>query len=130
MSSWSDQAKQITAITLFVEDLAAAKDFYEEVFGLPMHYGNENSAVFLFGDTTINLLEVDAAHILIAPAEVGGPEGGSRYQFTITVDDVDAVCSELAKRGVRLLNGPVNRWWGVRTASFQDPGGNIWEIAQ
>ena len=29
-----------------------------------------------------------------------------------------------------LLNGPVNRPWGVRTASFADPGGHIWEIAQ
>ena len=32
--------------------------------------------------------------------------------------------------GVDLLNGPMNRPWGVRTASFADPGGHIWEIAQ
>ena len=38
--------------------------------------------------------------------------------------------AELAGRGVELLNGPVNRPWGVRTASFADPGGHIWEIAQ
>ena len=31
---------------------------------------------------------------------------------------------------VELLNGPVDREWGVRTASFTDPDGHIWEIAQ
>jgi lactoylglutathione lyase len=28
------------------------------------------------------------------------------------------------------LNGPVDRDWGMRTASFTDPDGHIWEIAQ
>ncbi len=49
--------------------------------------------------------------------------------FTIEVDDVDAVCARLADRGVELLNGPMDRPWGIRTASFRDPGGHIWEIA-
>ncbi len=31
---------------------------------------------------------------------------------------------------VELLNGPVNREWGMRTAGFTDPDGHIWEIAQ
>lgn len=46
------------------------------------------------------------------------------------VDDADAVCADLASRGVTLLNGPMNREWGQRTASFTDPAGNIWEIAE
>jgi uncharacterized glyoxalase superfamily protein PhnB len=57
-------------------------------------------------------------------------EAGSRLQLTIEVDDVDAICAQLAARGVELLNGPMDRPWGPRTASFQDPGGHIWEIAQ
>jgi uncharacterized glyoxalase superfamily protein PhnB len=36
----------------------------------------------------------------------------------------------LGERGAELLNGPVDRPWGVRTASFRDPGGHIWEIAR
>ncbi len=51
-------------------------------------------------------------------------------QFTITVDDVDATCAELTARGVELINGPMNRPWGIRTACFADPAGNIWEIAK
>jgi uncharacterized glyoxalase superfamily protein PhnB len=45
------------------------------------------------------------------------------------VDDVDATAAELKRRGVELLNGPTDRPWGIRTASFPDPGGHIWEIA-
>ena len=41
-----------------------------------------------------------------------------RVVFTFTVDDVDAMCGELIGRGVQLLNGPMNRPWGIRTASF------------
>jgi lactoylglutathione lyase len=33
-------------------------------------------------------------------------------------------------RGVRPLAGPANREWGMRTTTFADPGGNVWEIAQ
>jgi catechol 2,3-dioxygenase-like lactoylglutathione lyase family enzyme len=119
----------ISAITLFVEDLAAAKQFYRDAFGLPIVFEDDNSAVFNFGNTVINLLKTAAARGLIEPAVVASRQVGSRLQLTITVDDVDATCAELAKRGVKLLNGPMDRPWGIRTASFQDPGGHIWEIA-
>jgi len=122
--------KGISAITLFVEDLAATKQFYRDVFGLPVHYEDDDSAVFNFGNSLINLLKTTEARELIAPAVVGDPESGSRFQLTIDVDDVDAMCAELTGRGVELLNGPMDRPWGIRTASFRDPGGHIWEIAK
>jgi catechol 2,3-dioxygenase-like lactoylglutathione lyase family enzyme len=120
---------QIDAITLFVEDLAASKEFYTTVFGLPVMFEDANSAVFDFGNAVINLLSVSAAHELIEPAPVAAREAGSRLQLTIGVADVDALCAELATRGVELLNGPIDRPWGVRTACFADPGGHVWEIA-
>ncbi|MBK8781088.1 MAG: VOC family protein [Anaerolineales bacterium] len=122
--------KGISAITLFVEDLDAAKQFYLKVFGLPLFYEDPNSAVFKFGDTLINLLKITEAGELVNPAKVASREDGSRFVFTITVDDVDAMCAELTLRGVTLLNGPMDRPWGIRTASFMDPGGHIWEIAK
>ena len=127
MDSWPNG---ISAITLFAEDLAATKRFYGEVFGLPVVFEDDDSAVFKFGTTLVNLLKATAAGELIEPAVVAPRDAGSRFQFTIDVDDVDAMCAELAKRGVELLNGPMDRPWGVRTASFVDPGGHIWEIAK
>ena len=127
MDSWP---RGIFAITLFVEDLDAAKRFYREVFGLPVHFEDDDSAVFDFGNTLVKLLKTTAAPELIEPAAVASREAGSRLQLTIQVDDVDATCADLTRRGVELLNGPIDRPWGVRTASFRDPGGHIWEIAK
>ncbi len=127
MGSWP---AGISAITLFVEDLGAARAFYGEVFALPVVYEDEHSAVFNFGNTLVNLLTTSEAPDLIAPAAVARPAAGSRCQFTVGVDDVDAMCAELIARGVTLLNGPMDRPWGIRTASFQDPAGHIWEIAK
>ena len=120
----------VGAITLSVEDLEAATQFDREVFGLPVAFEDDDSAVFNFGNTLVNLLRATAAGELIEPAAVASREVGSRLQLTIEVDDVDAMCADLVSRGVELLNGPMDRPWGVRTASFSDPGGHIWEIAK
>jgi len=127
MATW---ATDINAITLFVEDLPATKKFYLDVFDLPVVYEDDVSAVFSFGGTLVNLLQVSEAPGLIAPAPVASPGAGARFQFTINVDDVDAVCDDLRRRGVELLNGPMDRPWGIRTAAFRDPAGHIWEIAK
>jgi lactoylglutathione lyase len=127
MGSWPGG---INAITLFVEDLAATKQFYLDVFGLPVHYEDEASCVFNFGNTLINLLVATEAPELIAPGVVASRDAGARMQFTIDVDDVDAMCDQLTARGVTLLNGPMDRPWGIRTACFADPAGHIWEIAK
>ena len=100
------------------------------MFGLPVHYEDDESVVFNFGNTLVNLLAASAARDLIEPATVGAANGGPRLQLTIQVDDVDATCAQLTARGATLLNGPIDRPWGIRTASFRDPGGHVWEIAR
>jgi catechol 2,3-dioxygenase-like lactoylglutathione lyase family enzyme len=130
MNAWNDTSKTLAAITLFVEDLEKAKKFYGEVFDLSVYYEDDNSAVFKFGDTLINLLNTESADELISPGTIARTDAGSRFVFTIEVNDVDATCDELKKRGVGLLNGPMDRPWGIRTASFKDPSGYIWEVAK
>jgi len=130
MSESTTWAKNIYAITLFTEDLDAMKAYYQNVFGLSIIFEDPNSAVFKFGETMINLLKISQANELIDPAKVASRESGSRFVFTIPVDDVDAICTKLTSRGVKLLNGPMDRPWGIRTASFMDPSGYIWEIAK
>jgi catechol 2,3-dioxygenase-like lactoylglutathione lyase family enzyme len=120
----------IAAITLFQEDLPSAKRFYHEVFGLSIVFEDEHSVVFKLGETLLNLLAAGEAPSLVAPAEVATHDSGVRLQFTLGVDDVDRMCEELKGRGVEILNGPIDRPWGIRTASFRDPGGHIWEIAK
>ena len=126
----STPLKSVGAITLFVADVERAKSFYRSAFDLSVVYEDVNSAVFKFDNLVINLLAAREAYSLIEPAFVAGQEAGSRFQLTIWVDNADAVCAEMNARGVELLNGPMNREWGMRTAAFADPDGHIWEVAQ
>ena len=126
----SASLKNVGALTLFVDDVARSRSFYQDVFGLRVVYEDNESAVFDFGNTLINLLALPAARELMDPVAVAGRDAGSRVLLTIWVDDADAVCAALDRSGVALLSGPIDREWGKRTASFSDPDGNIWEIAQ
>jgi catechol 2,3-dioxygenase-like lactoylglutathione lyase family enzyme len=120
----------IEVVTLFVDDLEATKSFYLRVFAARVVFEDSESAVFKFQNLMINLLKVSSAHGLVEPLGPGGRESGPRFMPTFLVSNVDAVCEELAQHGVGLLNGPIDRPWGRRTAAFADPAGNVWEIAQ
>ena len=118
------------AITIFIEDLARSKHFYEEIFDAKVVNEDEEAVAYDFGSIIVNLLRSSAAPELIEPAEVGDPGAGAHFVMTLEVSDVDAVCEELGVHGVELINGPMDRPWGIRTASFADPDGTIWEVAQ
>lgn len=121
---------ELEVVTLFAEDLASTKAFYADVFGLEIVYQDDVSAVFKLQGLLVNVLQAAQAPTLVEPSPVAGPELGSRLLLTIKVADADAVAAELEQHGVKILNGPVDRPWGRRTAAFADPAGNVWEIAQ
>jgi len=120
----------IGAITLFVRDVQASKQWYQRVFDVPLVFEDPSSAVVQFGTTMVNLLAVGEAPELIEPAAVGDPAAGAALQFTIWVDDVAARCAAMEAGGAERVNGPLDRAWGQRTALFSDPDGHLWEIAQ
>lgn len=122
--------KHIDAMSLFVDDLQVAKAFYQRVFEVPVVFEDLNSAVLKFDNLLINLLKVENAQELVEPGAVGTAASGSRFQLSIWVPDVDAVCARLKSLGVTLLTGPRDRPWGLRTANFVDPSGHSWEVGQ
>ena len=122
-------SRGIFAITLITHDLPATMDFYGHKLGLMKVHGDEVSAVYQCGGTYINILAESAAPALLDPAPLPDWNTGTRAVYTLDVIDVDACAASLQSAGVQLLNGPMDRPWGIRTASFQDPGGHIWEIA-
>jgi catechol 2,3-dioxygenase-like lactoylglutathione lyase family enzyme len=126
----SDSVKNVSAICLFVEDLAEAKAFYQEVFEVPVTFEDKTMCCLEFDRLYVNLLKSDVAQEQVEPGKVAAPDSGSRVQLCIWVDDVDSVCANLEKRGVKLANGPADREWGMRSAAFFDPAGHSWEIAQ
>lgn len=126
MSTWD---KEIGAITLFVEDVDKSRAFYQDIFDLePMHTDDDGTG-FRLKNLYFFLSRSSAAPNMIAPLTAGSPGNGPRHVFAIIVPDVDAVCAELQVKGVKLINGPDDRDWGMRTANFADPDGYVWEIA-
>jgi catechol 2,3-dioxygenase-like lactoylglutathione lyase family enzyme len=119
----------VGAITMFIEDRDRAKAFYERALDASPVYEDDNSVEFKLENIVVNLLVSREAHDLIQPAPVAEPGTGSRFQLTVWVDDTDAACRELGRRGIELLNGPMDRPWGLRTAAFADPDGHVWEMA-
>lgn len=74
-----------------------------------MIFEDDDSAVFRFENTVVNLLKTLASRGLIEPGAVAGRETGSRLQLTISVDDTYAVAMEFQARGVVLLSRRMNR---------------------
>lgn len=120
----------VHVITLFVDDITAAKEFYGSVFDAPAVYEDEDSLVLGFSGLMVNLLASSNAPELVEPSAVAAKTAGARMLLTIEVPDVDATCRTLQELGVQLLNGPIDRPWGRRTAAFADPDGHVWEVAQ
>jgi catechol 2,3-dioxygenase-like lactoylglutathione lyase family enzyme len=121
---------EVEVITLFVDEIASSRAFYAKVFSPEIVWEDALSSVLRFGGLLINLLQVSQAPRLVEPLRVAESSAGARALLTIRVVDVDQVCSALREIGVDLLNGPIDRPWGRRTASFADPSGHVWEIAQ
>ena len=125
----AEEAQRVFAITLFTDDLAASARFYRSVFGMAVVHEDATSIAFAFPNLVVNLVTVDDAGQLIEPAPVGEPGTPARMMMTLQVHDVDGVCERLTAEGVQLLNGPMTRPWGPRTATFADPSGHAWELS-
>ena len=125
-----DFAQNLFAATLFIHNKDVSKSFYAQVFDKAPVFEDENSVVFKFGSTMINLLLIGEAPSLINPAPVSAAETGSRFQFTIQVPSVDEHSDRLKSLGIDLVNGPMDRPWGIRTLLIADPDGHLWEFAQ
>lgn len=119
----------VETITLFVQDLEESKRFYASIFDFEVAYEDEVSWVIRIGALMINLLQLSEASELVDPLVPSSDKSSPTMLLTSRVDDVDVTCTQIAKHGVVLINGPMDRPWGRRTAAFSDPDGYVWEVA-
>jgi len=122
---------RVVAMVLFVRDLAKCMTFYRDTLGLQVKESDPDSVGFSLGDQYFLLLEVSAAaHMISEEALELKIEGGPRMLLAAGVEDVDAAYEALSTKGVTFLRPPTDQPWGLRTAYFADPEGNLWEINQ
>lgn len=121
--------RKIEAIVLFVQNLATCTAFYRDTFNLAYQGSDAHSASFLLQEGLyLILLSPEGASDLVG--NTLKIEGGSRGLLAASVADVDAAYQELKGKGVTFVRPPTNQRWGLRTAHFADPEGNLWEINQ
>ncbi len=123
---------KLEAMVLFVQDLDRCTAFYRDTFKLQYQGRDADSASFL--------LQVGLYLILLSPEGVADLLGtqvndlsmkvGPRGLLAAGVADVDAAYEELKAKGVTFVRLPTDQRWGLRTAHFADPEGNLWEINQ
>ena len=117
-------ALRLSALRIFVDDLAAARTFYERVLGLPLAWADDEAFGF------------DAGIMLIVervPADADEDDRALVGRFvgcSFAVDDIDARCAELSGQGVRLHGPPAQQAWGGRLAHLDDPAGNVLTLVQ
>lgn len=111
------KVKRIAA-NIDARDIAAAKDFYEDVLGLEplmnlgwiVTYGSGEQM-----DTQISILSQ-------------GGSGTPVPDLSIEVDDVDAAHERMRSAGFEIEYGPADEPWGVRRFYVRDPFGKLVNI--
>lgn len=125
---------RIELTSIFVDDQAAAEEFYTGVLGF------ETVTDAPTGDyrwlTVRSPAQPDGPELLLEPAEhpAVGPFRDALVEDGIpatqlAVDDVRAEHARLVERGVRFTQEPLDVGEGVTTAVFDDTCGNLVQLA-
>ena len=123
--------KRVAATVLFVQDLAACVAFYRDTLGLQVTESTPELASFHMENVYFLLLQTSTAARMVSEEPLAlSTTGGPRGYLAAGVEDIDAAYETLRAKGVTFLRPPTDQPWGLRTAYFADPEGNLWEINQ
>ena len=123
--------RKLMAVELIVRDLATCTAFYRDTLSLEVRESEStsNSVSFQIDNVYFFLLEAEGAAQMASSEPLDLSFAGSpRVLLAAGVENVDAAYQTLIAKGVRLLRPPTDQPWGLRTAYFADPQGNLWEI--
>ena len=117
----------LSAVRVFVKDVAAAKAFYSERLGLRVTLGDLDHGVCIY--------DAGGAQLIVesVPDEAPADEQILVGRFTglsFTVDNIAAKHRELVTHGVEFSGAPEQQYWGGWLATFKDPSGNELQLVQ
>ena len=120
---------RISVITLPVEDLGVARQFYSQGWGWTPVFGNDEVVFFQLNGLVLSLWRKDAYE-----ADLGHPVQLRTHGVAIahnlgSREEVDTLVGQLSSHGARVLRQGQAQPWGGYTAYVADPDGHVWEIA-
>jgi predicted enzyme related to lactoylglutathione lyase len=118
---------KLSAVRIFVSDIAAAKPFYADMLGLKLinDWSEHGTCVFDAQGVTVVVEYTDDA--------TSSEEGGLVGRFTgvsFAAPDIHAEVARLQARGVEIGHMPEQQYWGGWLAWIRDPSGNVIELVQ
>ena len=121
---------RMSMITLGVEDIGRAVDFYQNGLGFPRHGDGDDVAFFKLNGTWLGLYGRNA---LAEDAQVDAAGTGfNSFAIAHNVDseeEVDEVIQQAIGAGAELVKKPQKAFWGGYSGYFKDPDGHLWEVA-
>ena len=110
---------------LAVDDAAEALEYYKKAFGAVelMRMAGPNDMVMH--------AEIKIGDSVVMCGDAGGPHPAMPAAFSLYVDTgeaVDATYKRALDNGAKSVVAPQNAFYGYRSATVQDPGGNRWTI--
>jgi predicted enzyme related to lactoylglutathione lyase len=118
---------ELNTARVFVRDLVAAKQFYEEKLSLPLKVDGSAYGYCVFKSGSVELI------IESVPDDAPEEDKVLVGRFTglsFTVQDAAAKHQQLQALGVPFTGMPERQFWGGILATMQDPSGNELQICQ
>jgi catechol 2,3-dioxygenase-like lactoylglutathione lyase family enzyme len=106
--------ERVDFVSFLTQDIARAREFYEEVLGLEIESEGESDMELRCGQVTLDIFD---------PSSIGQPFAQSPAGLALRVADVDAARTELETKGVQ-FDGETIETNVCRQAWFKDPDGN------
>jgi catechol 2,3-dioxygenase-like lactoylglutathione lyase family enzyme len=123
---------KFTHTRLLVANFKGCFLFYRDLLGFEVTWGSESDvyAEFKAGEVTLDLFARSLMATVVSMEQV--PPYAScqdRVALIFAVENVDEAYQTLRQRGAIFMTEPIDQpEWGVRTAHFRDPDGNLLEI--
>ena len=121
---------QLGWVIVYVPDVAAAIDFYEQAFGFERK--------MLAADATFGELQTGGTTLAFASEQLGESnfEGGFErpaerpfnYELALVFDDPETVFATAVENGATVVAEPKRKPWGQIVAYVRDPFGTLLEV--
>jgi catechol 2,3-dioxygenase-like lactoylglutathione lyase family enzyme len=121
---------RLTLVTLGVEDVPRAREFYRRLGFVAAGPGSDSVTFFSAGGVVLALFgRKDLAKDATVSDSRPGFSGVALAHNVRSEPEVEAVLKEAAAAGGRIVKPAQRAFWGGYSGYFADPDGHLWEVA-